>query len=61
LAFSLPFSFGQAEVKIGAAALPLHDIPVIAALIHPWMLPPLCKSACAPMRAEKSIHRGDCI
>jgi hypothetical protein len=36
-------STGKCFVKKGACALPLDDIPVIAAFIHPWMSPPLSK------------------
>jgi hypothetical protein len=32
------------QKKVGCCALPLHDIPVTAAFIHPWMSPPLSKS-----------------
>jgi hypothetical protein len=45
-------STGMCFVKKGAAALPLHDIPVIAALTHPWMLPPLSNWARANLRIK---------
>jgi hypothetical protein len=45
------------QKKDGCRALPLYDIPVTAALIHPYMSPPHSKSSLRADARITSWHR----
>jgi hypothetical protein len=59
--FSLPSFFWASKRKKGARALPLFDIPVTAALIHPWMSPPLSNQVRADARVKINSSRSDTV